>query len=37
MISLIFALKNILVLLAKRDLGELRCPMTALIMFTLAN
>ena len=29
---LIFALKNILVLLAKHDLGELRCPVTALIL-----
>ena len=28
---LFFALKNILVLLAKRDSGELRCPATALI------
>ena len=28
---LIFALKNILVLLAKHDSGELRCPATALI------
>ena len=29
---LFFALKNILVLLAKRDLGALRCPTTALIL-----
>ena len=29
--SLFFALKNILVLLAKHDSGELRCPATALI------
>ena len=28
-----FALKNILVLLAKQDSGELRCPITALIVF----
>ena len=28
-----FALKNILVLLAKHDSGELRCPATALIKF----
>ena len=28
-----FALKNILVLLAKQDSGELRCPVTALIVF----
>ena len=29
---LFFVLKNILVLLAKRDSGELRCPVTALII-----
>ena len=28
-----FAMKNILVLLAKLNLGELRCPATALISF----
>ena len=28
-----FALKNILVLLARQDSGMLRCPVTALIVF----
>ena len=32
-LCLIFALKNILVLLAKHDSGKLRCPATALIIF----
>ena len=31
LLFLIFALKNILVLLAKHNSGELRCPGTALI------
>ena len=34
---LIFALKNILVLLAKPDSGELRCPATALICHVMAQ
>ena len=34
---LFFALKNILVLFAKPDSGELRCPATALISHGLAS
>ena len=34
---LFFALKNVLVLLAKPDSGELRCPATALIFFGLTQ
>ena len=34
--SFIFALKNILVLLAKLNSGELRCPATALILLLLS-
>ena len=33
-LRLFFALKNILVLMAKRDSGELRCPRIALFFFT---
>ena len=33
----VFALKNILVLFAKHDSGELRCPATALIIIMLAK
>ena len=34
---LFFALKNILVLLAKPNSGELRCPATALIVLKLES
>ena len=34
---LFFALKNILVLLAKLNSGELRCPATALIYQTFSD